>query len=173
MSSCFGALPGGASAFAEAFAANVPQDACTDVAKRTLSEASAGSGHLSKGYAWYLSKSKGPSVAETVIDQMRRPGKHVYHVAQENLDDDMDGLWDWLCVANPPTAESDGLEDATSERGIARHADTTLSDKGRAALTAYLQDEYYYLNIVNRLSENTRSSAIDGMPTTTGAPSKI
>ena len=76
-------------------------------------------------------------------------------------------MWRWLCVDQPaaPIITSDGGNVALdTPRSIARHADTTLSDAGHAALQAFLQDEYYYLRVIDALTENNRSSAVDGSP---------
>lgn len=120
LSACFDALPGGANAFAESLGG---EGNCSNIARRSLTEPSAGSGactterawpvpkgppsrarvddvagHLAKGVAWYLSRTHGPSANETVIDQMRKPGAHIFHVSQENFNDDVNALWKWLCV---------------------------------------------------------------------------
>ena len=43
-------------------------------------------------------------------------------------------------------------------RQTLRHDDTYLSDAGRDALALELADEYYYLNVLNELTENRRSA---------------
>lgn len=165
LSHCFAMLPGGVNAFAESLDS---EGACADIARRALQEPASGSGHLAKGYAWHLSMSATPSgvngYAQTLLDLMRLPGKHVFHVAQENLDDDVAAMWRWLCVADPPALLDEVANPLVTPRAIERHADTALSEAGRAALEAHLKAEYYYLNAVNWLTENSLSSAIDGAP---------
>ena len=81
LSECFPELPGGANAFAESLGS---EGNCSDIARRALLDSDSGSGHIAKGFAWYLlSKSRGvEAVDDRIVDQMRKPGKHVFHVSQ-------------------------------------------------------------------------------------------
>jgi hypothetical protein len=121
-------------------------------------QSSSGCGpHLAQGYEFYLA-AQGADF-RSLADQMRLPGKHVFHVSQENFDDDLVGMWQWLCIDSPPATlqEHTELPDARSN---ARHDDTTLSDAGRAGLAGYAKSEDYFLEVVDALTENNRSHAL-------------
>lgn len=162
LSDCFDQLPGGANAFAESLV-STNHSSCSEIARRAIKESTSGSGHIAKGYAWYFTKM--PTLSTTLLDSIRRPSKHVFHVSQENFDADLAGMFDWLCVKQPNVSTADKTA-PSSERALARHDDTILSSAGTVALQALLADEYYVLGVLGSLTENKLSSAITGLPTT-------
>ena len=65
-------------------------------------------------------------------------------------------MWEWLCLPQPPTV-SDHRTAPLTEREQARYNDTVLSELGEATLKKHIQNEWYWLNLVTRFSENTRA----------------
>lgn len=87
LSTCFPALPGGVNAFAEALAS---EGTCADIARRALSDAGSGSGHLAKDHAWYLTRTPNPTSSSSVINNMRLDNKHVFHVSNVRVSPALD-----------------------------------------------------------------------------------
>jgi len=155
LSTCFPQLPGGVNAFAEALAG--PPGGCNDVARRALLDTKAGTVHLSQGYSFMLGLTNGST---TVLEKMRQKGKRVFHVAQENFDADFAAMWRWLCMETPVTVV-DHAEDLPLPQCL-RHDDVNITAAGRAALEAYLADEYHALAVLSTFTENKNSSTVDG-----------
>lgn len=163
LSTCFPQLPGGVNAFAEALELD---SRCGQIARRSL-QATSGTGHLSKGFDFYLNMLI-DSGANTLLDRIRNGGsaKHVFHVSEENFDDDAAALWQWLCVADPPTAEElidDHPLSAYSNRSLLRHSDTSLTEAGEAALNRVLAPDYLALEVIRALTENKLSDPVTGL----------
>jgi len=159
LSLCFPQLPGGLNAFAEALATN---GTCSDIARRALMEPSAYEGHMAYSAAWFLGQKKSADDETTLLDLMRMPDKHVFHVAKENFDDDFAAMWQWLCFSTAPQTVS--VHDEYEGRVQERHDDIELSEVGRTALANALVDEYYSLRELSALSENKLSDPTTGLP---------
>ena len=161
LSTCFPELPGGVNAFAEAL--ELPSR-CGQIARLSLLPTS-GTFHLAKGFNWYLNMLLDQG-GNTTTDRMRAQGKHVFHVSQENFEADTAALWDYLCVADPPTSaqlvELHPLSDY-SNRSLLRHDDTNLTAAGTAALKKYLASDFAALETIRALTENKLSDPVTGL----------
>jgi len=161
LSTCFPELPGGVNAFAEAL--ELPSR-CGQIARLSLLPTS-GTFHLAKGFNWYLNMLLDQG-GNTTTDRMRAQGKHVFHVSQENFEADTAALWDYLCVADPPTSaqlvELHPLSDY-SNRALLRHDDTNLTAAGTAALKKYLASDFVALETIRALTENKLSDPVTGL----------
>ena len=76
-------------------------------------------------------------------------------VRLENIDDDIEHMWQRLCV----TDVKEGIDTSASD-DFARHSDTTLSAAGEAALRAHLSREYHTLNSLLALASMPKVNAM-------------
>ena len=139
-----GTTTGGANAFAEAMGEDTE---CGALARACIYEPqSADCGHTGRGMAHYV-KDTG------LLEVLRRDDKHTYAIRTETFDDDVDGLWDWLCVPRPSRPEMI----YTHTDDYARKKDTALSASGEARLRSVLSTEYYVKQTIEGLADNAPS----------------
>ena len=88
-----------------------------------------------------------------VAQGMYQEGVRTYAVRTEHIEDDMQGLMDWLCL--PRLTEIP----AAHTESYPRKNDTELSELGRARLAAHVIEDYYANSAVGVLADNLPSEA--------------
>jgi len=147
---CFPTMPGGGamSAFAEALG---DDSVCGTIARACLFDPAfdCGGSHISRGYAYGLRDTG-------LLDVLRQDTtRRVWLVRQESFDEDLAGLYDWLCVP----AELRLMEYIKGHtEPYERKTDTQLSERGETQLRAALQMEYYVKDILEGLADNGRAT---------------
>ena len=130
---CFGALPGGVNAFAEALSEETP---CGQLARRALHD-------VGEWYFPFLYIGGGLSMfvhnTNLLLELRVRPHARVLLVNQESFESDLARMWTALCVRSPPHLSSSW----TNTEDYPRRNDTQLSATGEANLRAALVVEYY------------------------------
>jgi len=147
---CFPELPGGVARFADAMAGH---GECANLARACLHDSGMYCNHLSKGHSYFL-------VQNGLLSLLRRPDKHAYVVRAEHLEEDINGLLDWLCV--PADARHVTLPHAHT--GYPREADTNVSALGRRNLRENLAHEHYAKDAVEQLADSARPQSEWGVP---------
>ena len=140
-----GKTTGGANAFAEAMGED---SECGSLARACIYEPqSADCGHTGRGMAHYV-KDTG------LLEVLRRDDKHTYAIRTETFNDDVEGLWDWLCV--PESSRPEMIYTHTDD--YARKKDTKLTALGEARLRSVLSTEYYVKQTIEGLADNAPSA---------------
>jgi len=150
--SCFPARPegGAVSAFAEALGAD---SECGALARACLFEPALDCAqHVPRGHA-YIFRDTG------LLDVLRQDAgnRRVWLVRQESFDEDVAGLWKWLCLAEDKWVDAGAMQ--AKKTSYPRKNDTWLSDEGARQLRAALSMESYVYNVLEGLADNARSSA--------------
>ena len=144
---CFRTYPGAAQAFAESL--DQPLTECGALARAFVHEpAAVGPSHIGKGVAYYT-RDVG------LLEVLRRPDKSAWIVRTENFDEDVAGLWEWLCVP-----EDQRPETVSTHTEYDRKNDTQLSAAAEATLRAHLTHEYYAKDVVEGLADNPPSQEL-------------
>jgi len=144
---CFPTYPGAAQAFAESL--DQPLTECGALARAFVNEpAAVGPSHIGKGVAYYT-RDVG------LLEVLRRPDKSAWLVRTEHFDEDVAGLWEWLCVP-----EGERPEAVSTHTSYDRKNDTQLSAAAEATLRAHLTHEYYAKDVVEGLADNPPSQQL-------------
>ena len=175
-----------ASSAVDAFARSFEDDgACGNVSRTCTRSAWAvetrlcGSNpHLAMGVEWFVSQPHGGQ--QTVLERVRRGLARAFIVRTEAFEDDMDALWEWLCVPThlrPPIARTNdqsgnsngGSTDSSHDKFSdmlppgdifnmdLRSNDTVLSAAGRDAMARALEPEQRAIDELEALAENGRA----------------
>jgi hypothetical protein len=117
-------------------------------------------GHMNLNHKHYLAHVHSEKVL-TPLNAMRAGVTRAYVVRSESVEEDLKGLWSWLCM--PPDAWNDQkFIPATNHIPVAyhtdgslpRHQDTWLSKEGRASLIGALVNEYQVIESLEQLADN-------------------
>jgi hypothetical protein len=79
---------------------------------------------------------------------MYREGVRTYAVRTEHIEEDVQGLMDWLCAPPLPAVPAEKTAD------FPRKNDTELSELGRAQLAAHVIEDFYANSAVGVLADN-------------------
>ena len=152
---CFPEQPAGGalSAFAESLGAD---SECGALARACLFEPALDCAmHVPRGHA-YIFRDTG------LLDVLRQDAsRRVWLVRQESFDEDVAGLWKWLCLPEDQWVDVGAIESDKTE--YARKNDTWLSDEGARQLRGALSMDSYVYEVLEGLADNTRSSTATGL----------
>jgi hypothetical protein len=119
---------------------------CGDLARKLLHDTAWLATHINTGPSFYIMNS-------AALKGMYQEGVRTYAVRTEHIEDDMQGLMDWLCL--PRLSEMP----AVYTESYPRKNDTELSELGRARLAAHVIEDYYANSAVGVLADNLPSEA--------------
>ena len=90
----------------------------------------------------------------SVLERIRHGRTRAFLVRLEQIEQDMDELWDWLCV--PPASRP--LHGMHTHAEYNRSHDKYLSPEGLAQLQRHLGPEYHYLEQLESVADNGMKS---------------
>lgn len=133
---------------------------CGAVARTCLHDGASSCGHslhINRGTDWFVLDALGLGNT-SALQHIRTGAALAFLVRQESLDEDMDALWQWLCLPGRRAASDkvsvnldvSRYSDATAHR----HNDTWLSPTAAANFAMHTLRESFALEELERLAEN-------------------
>jgi len=170
---CFAHVPGAL----DAFALELDKDTvCGKIARRCLHEAHGSMlpsgthhregvhtepyqtqcGHINMGFEHYLGHEHFGQMS--LLERIRTQQSRAFLVRAQSMNQDIDAMWDWLCV--PPENRNRTQIDNVEGHEKRRYHDKYLSPEGRLNLKGHLSTEYQMLEALEQLADNGRDRAM-------------